>query len=106
MKRSKQITLTFLISSVLFSCQQQHKHTPHNRLYMRADSAAPYNAIRHTNGVYPYYHFTPYGYYGSSGYHRVGYYNSRTYATSVKAKTSISRGGFGSIGRGGFSVGS
>ncbi|MFN0201859.1 MAG: hypothetical protein ACKVTZ_10075 [Bacteroidia bacterium] len=127
MKKSKNITLSLVIASVIASitsCKNEPK-APQSRLYMRADTTIGYSKMeprydsdRHYGGgyIYPYYIFSPYGMYhnyysyGSSGggYTRTGYYNSRTYQSSVAHNSPVARGGFGGIGSGsrGFSVGS
>jgi hypothetical protein len=115
MKKSEKITLMLVAGSVLAACGQKEVE-PHSRLHLRADSLAPYTTVHahHVSGVYvyPYYMFSPYGFYGSrhyggGGYVRHGYYNSRTYQTSVAHNTPhVAHGGFGARGRGGFSVSS
>lgn len=117
MKKSKSIALFLVAASVaqfLSSCDSEKEKKPHSRLHLRADTTIGYTRMYPVNNhgviVYPYYVFTPYGSYNENvhAYSRGGYYNSRTYASSVSHNSPVARGGFGTIGTGGhgFSVGS
>ena len=98
MKKSKCIQLV-LVTGILAACSspKSNQQVGNQRLHMRTDTAGRYT---HAHGGMGYYAFRPFGFYGSSGYQRSGYYNNSLHSSS-SAHTPVSRGGFG---RSGFHV--
>jgi hypothetical protein len=101
MKKSKQIMLCLLIVSMT-ACTNEHREK--QRLHYRADTnVRVYNSYHSHSSTYV--HFYPYGVFHNGTYTRSGYYNSRSYNTSVSHNSPTIRGGMGRTGRGGFSIG-
>lgn len=109
MKKSKHIEL-ILITAVLAGCHRPNNDWQNgNKVYVRADSTAPYTRTYHPYGspLLWYYAFRPYGNYYNGFYRRAGYYSD---AISERGniggngfKAGVVRGGFG---EGAFSVSS
>ena len=105
MKKSKFISLV-LITAVLASCGQSQREikAKEQKVYMRADSTAPYQQAhthRYTHGssFLWFYAFHAFGSYRNGSFARSGYYSSglgsRANTGANYAKSSVIRGGFG-----------
>lgn len=116
MKKSKLVSLV-LITATLASCNKTDTQKggasgdwgdkTEKKVYMRSDSTARYSRTHHSgvgNALLWYYAFRPYGstgygYGGSSGYNRTGFYSrglsQSSNVGSNSFKSTISRGGFG-----------
>lgn len=98
MKKSSIIELV-LVAGIVSACNFP-KAEKASRLHVRGDSTDQYTTSPAGHGG-TYVHYSPYGYYGGSGYRHAGYESGSFSGKAIRS--SVSRGGFG---HSGFRVGS